>query len=98
MTVVTEVCVPTEDSIPAAPTTATVPPAFPMVQPIKSFVCSQPCYPPLTRPYYSRAWIFDSPEGFGEWRILIASGAHGDLRVFHKKESNMYDIVIRKIK
>jgi hypothetical protein len=54
--------------------------------------------PALTSPYYSRAWIFDSPEGFGEWRILIASGAHGNLRVFHKKESNMFDIVIRKIK
>jgi len=51
----------------------------------------------LTRPYYSRAWIFDNPEGFGEWRILMASRAHGDLRVFHRKESKMYDIVIRKI-
>ena len=57
-----------------------------------------PLLPALTRLYYSRAWIFDSPEGFGDWHILIASGAHGDLRVFHKKESNMYDIVIRKIK
>jgi len=45
MTVITEVSIPTEDSIPAAPTTASIPSAFPMVQLLKPFVCSQSRYP-----------------------------------------------------
>lgn len=97
MTVVTEVGILTEESIPAAPTTASLPSTFPMAQRWNSFVCTQLLLPTLTTPHF-RAWIFDSPEGFGEWRILVSQRVERDLRRFHKKVSDIYDIVIKKIK
>ncbi|KAK7696354.1 hypothetical protein QCA50_001008 [Cerrena zonata] len=41
---------------------------------------------------------FDSPEGFGEWRILIPSSAQKDLRDTRKKDPVHFDTIVTKIK
>lgn len=41
---------------------------------------------------------FNSPKGFGEWRILIPSNAQKDLRDAHKKNRVLFKIVEKKLK
>lgn len=57
-----------------------VPPAYPIVQPMKA------------------ALYFDSAEGFGQWRVLISTRADSHLRQARKKNRNLFDIIIKKIK
>ncbi|OSX68101.1 hypothetical protein POSPLADRAFT_1128861 [Postia placenta MAD-698-R-SB12] len=44
------------------------------------------------------ALYFDSAEGFGQWRVLISTRADSHLRQARKKNRNLFDIIIKKIK
>jgi hypothetical protein len=44
------------------------------------------------------ALYFESAEGFGAWRILIAQRAAADLREARKKDARNFDIYVKKIK
>ncbi|KAI0791849.1 hypothetical protein C8Q75DRAFT_57347 [Abortiporus biennis] len=44
------------------------------------------------------ALYFESAEGFGDWRILISTRADRALRETRKKDSNLFKIVVKKIK
>lgn len=46
----------------------------------------------------SRAFYFDSIDGFGEWTILISNNADARLRNTRKKEQKTFDIIVKKIK
>lgn len=52
---------------------------------------------PMVQPLRA-ALHFDSPEGFGEWRIMIPSSAHRGLRDARKRNPKLFDIIIKKIK
>jgi hypothetical protein len=41
---------------------------------------------------------FDSPEGFGDWHVLMGGDAIKCLRDFRKQDQNIYSIVVKKIK
>ncbi|KAL0061532.1 hypothetical protein AAF712_011675 [Marasmius tenuissimus] len=57
---------------------------YPKVQPMRSTSTS--------------ALYFDSPEGFGDWIIVIHEGAEKELRFRHKKDQKTFDIIVKKIK
>lgn len=42
--------------------------------------------------------VFDSPEGWGAWRIYLAGNAIKDLRDFHRLDQKTFGIVQKKIK
>lgn len=42
--------------------------------------------------------VFDSPEGWGTWRIYLAGNAIKDLRDFHRLDQKTFGIVQKKIK
>jgi mannitol/fructose-specific phosphotransferase system IIA component (Ntr-type) len=44
------------------------------------------------------ALFFDSPEGFGPWRILVSQAAHSNLREFHRSSKNLFNIITKKIR
>lgn len=44
------------------------------------------------------ALYFDSPEGFGEWRILVSQAAHKNLRDFHRRSKKSFNIITKKIR
>ena len=44
------------------------------------------------------ALYFDSPEGFGDWTIVIHEGAEKELRFRHKKDQKTFNIIVKKIK
>ncbi|KAJ8084866.1 hypothetical protein PM082_003643 [Marasmius tenuissimus] len=52
---------------------------------------------PKVQPMRS-ALYFDSPEGFGDWIIVIHEGAEKELRFRHKKDQKTFDIIVKKIK
>lgn len=47
---------------------------------------------------YTSALYFESAEGFGEWRILISTGADRDLRDARRRDAGFFKIIIKKIK
>ena len=44
------------------------------------------------------ALYFDNAEGFGPWRVKVAGRAERDLRQWRKRDAEMLDIIIEKIK
>ena len=44
------------------------------------------------------ALFFDSPEGYGPWRILVSQKAHSDLRDFRRGSKEVFDIITKKIR
>ena len=44
------------------------------------------------------ALFFDSPEGFGAWRILVSQAAHSDLRDFRRRSKKSFNIITKKIR
>ena len=52
---------------------------------------------PLVQPMRA-ALYFDSPVGFGEWRVFISTRADKDLREARKKDPTKFDIYVKKIK
>ena len=44
------------------------------------------------------ALFFDSPEGFGAWRILVSQKAHSNLRYFCRRSKKSFDIITKKIR
>lgn len=58
---------------------------------------STPSVYPRVQPLRA-ALHFDTPEGFGDWRILIPSNANRDLRDARKKNAVLFEIIVKKIK
>ena len=52
---------------------------------------------PMVQPLRA-ALHFDSPEGFGEWKVMFPSSAHRDLRDAHRRNPKLFDIVVKKVK
>ncbi|KDR68695.1 hypothetical protein GALMADRAFT_146049 [Galerina marginata CBS 339.88] len=52
---------------------------------------------PMVQPMKS-ALYFDSPEGFGAWRILVSSRANKNLREYRRKGKKSFEIIVKKIK
>ncbi|KAF8885252.1 hypothetical protein CPB84DRAFT_1788531 [Gymnopilus junonius] len=52
---------------------------------------------PFVQPMKSAVY-FDSPQGFGEWRILVSTRADKNLREHHKKSRGTFEIIVNKIK
>ncbi|KAK7688198.1 hypothetical protein QCA50_008568 [Cerrena zonata] len=51
---------------------------------------------PMVQPLRA-ALHFDSPEGFGEWRVMIPSSAHRDLRDAKRRNPKLFKIIVKKI-
>jgi hypothetical protein len=52
---------------------------------------------PMVQPMRA-ALYFDSADGFGEWRVLIAQNADRDLREARNKAPGLFKIYLKKIK
>lgn len=57
---------------------------------------SDPAYP-LVQQMRSSLY-FESANGFGEWRILIATRAEKSLRQARKKDGNTFKVIVKKIR
>ena len=51
---------------------------------------------PIIQPMEA-ALYFESAKGLGDWTILVASDAIKDLRETHKKNRNLFKIILKKI-
>lgn len=81
-----------DTSVPAVPTTENNP-VVPMKSSV-SFINSMTFSDDIV---YS-ALYFDSPEGFGEWRILVSQAAHRNLRDFRRRSKKSFNIITKKIR
>ena len=52
---------------------------------------------PIVQPIKA-ALFFDTPDGFGEWRIYVSTRASSNLRRIKKKDPNLFNVTIKKIK
>ena len=41
---------------------------------------------------------FDSPDGFGDWRLVIPQRASKDLRDARKRNPKLFDIILKKMR
>ncbi|KAL0571720.1 hypothetical protein V5O48_010244, partial [Marasmius crinis-equi] len=71
-------------------------PAFEDAEQVTEVLMRDSAYPKI-QPMKS-ALHFDSPEGFGDWIIVIHEGAERELRFRHKKERKTFDIIVKKIR
>ncbi|KAF9033219.1 hypothetical protein BDZ89DRAFT_983953 [Hymenopellis radicata] len=81
--------------IPPEPVVAIVDESKPQVE--VEIVPEVPSAYPMVQPMKS-ALHFDSPEGFGAWRIIISKNAHDVLRSTHRKDQATFNIIVNKIK
>lgn len=85
--------------------------ATPLVEPKPAAICSAEDTtfatidddPELSSPFptsepLTAALYFDSPDGFGDWRLLLPQRASKDLRDARKKNPKLFEIILKKMK
>lgn len=87
--------------------------AAPLVEPTSAEICSAEDTsttfatidddPELSSPFptsepLTAALYFDSPDGFGDWRLILPQRASKDLRDARKKNPKLFEIILKKMK
>ncbi len=75
---------------------AKLPSAYPIVQPMKSYVSVS--FHEMILRGLSRALYFDTAKGFGDWTVVISRMRTIFLRRAHKKNISAFNAIVEKIK